>query len=312
MKLVVHGLAVPVRLPEWPFGSGLGHRIPAPERAFDIGCQVVLLQQEGDELLRPLLVLRVLENDTGLDRGAIDHLRAVGLVRKTCGADQLFVILLRGRALLGRQGCVVRVVEPFGRDRDRRVVRQHRRLVVEGDVVVRVFPVRRRRRRAALGVDVGVVLQRADQAGLDLRVVDEQLAVVVDELDVVGVHEGQEREERVARIDSQRLADAVDALAGLLAVRGLHLVAPEAPVVMPLVRDVGLLEASSVQHVGPVLDVHRLLLDRERVVRAALRLVVASASGRKLALIGLITSLTSSSRPSNAHLPVTWKSNTSP
>src|SRR5439155_15340196 len=82
VKLVVYGLAMPVRLPEWALGGGFGDRIPASERAFDIRRQVVILQQEGDELLCTLLVLRVLENDTRLDRGAINHLRAVGLVGK--------------------------------------------------------------------------------------------------------------------------------------------------------------------------------------------------------------------------------------
>ena len=83
------------------------------------------------------------------------------------------------------------------------------RLVVEGDVVVRVLPARRRRRRAALGVDARCSRFSASiRPCAHLRIVDQQLAVVVDQLDVVGVHEGQERVERVARIDAHRLADA--------------------------------------------------------------------------------------------------------
>ena len=124
---------------------------------------------------------------------------------------------------------------------------------------------------------------------LHLGIVDEQLAVVVDELDVVGVHEGEERIERVARIHPHGLADAIDTLAGLLAVGGLHLVAPERPVLLPCRRNVGFLVARFRQHVLPVLDVHRLLLQRECVVRLLLRLVVVQQ--RRLDRIGQERSL---------------------
>ena len=88
---------------------------------------------------------------------------------------------------------IVGVVEPLRRNRDRGVVGHHGRLVVERDVVVGIFPAGRGRRRAASGVDVGVILERADQAGPHLGIVDQELAVVVDQLDVIGVREGEER-----------------------------------------------------------------------------------------------------------------------
>ena len=71
------------------------------------------------------------------------------------------------------------------------------------------------------------------------------------------------------------------AVAGLLAVGGLHLVAPEAPVALPVLRDVAFLEAGFGQHVLPVLDVHGLLLDRVGVVGAALGRVVVEEGGRQ-------------------------------
>src|SRR5207244_2532648 len=82
VELVVYGGAVPVGLPERALGSGFGHRVPATERALDVRRQVLVLQQERDEFLRTLLVLCTLEDHAGLDRRAIDHLRAVGLVRE--------------------------------------------------------------------------------------------------------------------------------------------------------------------------------------------------------------------------------------
>jgi len=85
---------------------------------------------------------------------------------------------------------------------------------VEGDVVVRILPGRGGGRGAALDIGVGVVLQRLDQVLADLGIVDRELAVVVDQLDVVGVHEGVERLEGVGGFHAHRLADAVDALAG--------------------------------------------------------------------------------------------------
>src|SRR6218665_1116293 len=60
---------------------------------------------------------------------------------------------------------------------------------------------------------------------------------------------------------------------------GLHLLAPERPVVLPRGGDVGRLEPGLVEHVVPVLDMHRLLLERERVVRLLFRLVAVEVSG---------------------------------
>jgi hypothetical protein len=56
--------------------------------------------------------------------------------------------------------------------------------------------------------------------------------------------------------------------------RRLHLVAPEVPIGFPSGGDIGLLESRLTQHVLPVLDVHRLLLHRKRVIRFLLGLVV--------------------------------------
>src|SRR4029078_5504013 len=99
-----------------------------------------------------------------LHRRALLPRLAVGLRRKAGGGDLLLVVVLRRRALLGREGGVGHVVEPLRGDRDGRVVRHHDRLVVEGDVVVRVFPVDGGGRRAALGDGLGVVAQRGEYA----------------------------------------------------------------------------------------------------------------------------------------------------
>src|SRR4029453_13587785 len=165
------------------------------------------------------------------------------------GGDQLVVSLAAGGALLGAERLVVGVVQPLGRDRDRVIVRHRDRLVVEGDVVVGILPGRRRRGRAALGVDAGVVLERLYEAFLDLGVVDEGPARIVDQLYVVGIGPAQERLERVGRFHAHRAADAVDALARGLAQRRLHLVAPERPVCGPVAGDVVFLEAGLRQHV---------------------------------------------------------------
>ena len=178
-----------------------------------------------------------------------------------------------------RQRRVVEVLVPLRRDRDREVVGHHDGLVVERDVVVGVLPGRGGGRRAALDVGVGIVLQRVDQAVAHLGVVDQELAVIVDQLDVVGVHEGVERLERVGRFHAHRLADGIDALSGGLADRRLHLVAPERPVTVPVVRDVALLEARLLQHVLPDLDVHALLLQREAVIGLLLGDVVVEFRG---------------------------------
>ena len=153
-------------------------------------------------------------------------------------------------------------------------MRHDDRLVVERDVVVRVLPARRRGRGAALGVRRRIVRQRVDQSLFHFRIVDQELAVVVDQLHVVGVHEREERVERVARVHPHRETRGVIASPRLLAKTRLDLVAPERPVLLPCRGNVRLLEAGFREHVDPVLDVHRLLLKRKGVVRAFLRLVI--------------------------------------
>ena len=98
-ELVVDGGAVRVALPERALLRRLGHREPAAERAFDVRREVGFVEHEGDELLGRDLVLRVLEDHAGLDRGAVGHLAAVGFVREGGRGDQLGVVLLRGGAL---------------------------------------------------------------------------------------------------------------------------------------------------------------------------------------------------------------------
>ncbi len=66
---------------------------------------------------------------------------------------------------------------------------------------------------------------------------------------------------------------------GGLADRRLHLVAPERPVIFPLVRDVALLEAGLLQQVAPDLDVHALLLQRKAVIGLLLGDAVIEISG---------------------------------
>ena len=78
---------------------------------------------------------------------------------------------------------------------------------------------------------------------------------------------------------AHRLADRVGAGAGSLAVGGLHLVAPERPVIFPFGRDVALLEAGLLQHVLPDLDVHALLLQREAVIALLLGDIVIEQRG---------------------------------
>ncbi len=270
---------MPVSLPERALLAGGGHREPAAERALDVGTEVFFLHQELDELLALGLVLGRREHQSGLDVGAVLDRRAVRLVREGRGDDDLVIVLLAERALLRRQRRVVGVVEPFRRDRNREVVRHHDRLVVEGDIVVRVLPGGGGGRRAALDIGIGVVLQRLDQVFPHLGIIDQQFALVVDQLDVVGVHEGVERLEAVGGFHAHWLADGVDALTGGLADRGLHLVAPERPVILPLGRDVALLEAGLLQHVLPDLHVHALLLQREAVIGALLGDVVIEVDG---------------------------------
>ena len=89
LVLVVDRLPVRIGLPEGLFLRRLGDREPAPERALDIGRQVLFLQQELHELLRRRLVLGVGEDDADLDRGPVDHLLPSGFVREARRADQL-------------------------------------------------------------------------------------------------------------------------------------------------------------------------------------------------------------------------------
>src|SRR5215475_2310896 len=57
LELVIDRLAMPVGLPERALLAGVRDREPAAERPFDIGTNVLLLQQEADELLAFRLVL---------------------------------------------------------------------------------------------------------------------------------------------------------------------------------------------------------------------------------------------------------------
>src|SRR6266536_2650759 len=102
VELLVDRLAVRVLLPERTFLRGLGHGEPAAERALHVRRQILLLQQEADEFLGPRLVPGVGEDRAGFDCGAIHHRRAIGLLRKARGVDQLGIILLSCRAVLGR------------------------------------------------------------------------------------------------------------------------------------------------------------------------------------------------------------------
>ena len=158
-------------------------------------------------------------------------------------------------------------------------MRHHGRLVVEGDVVVGILPARRRRRRAAARVDVRVVLERTHEPCAHRRLIDQQLALVVHELHAVGVHEGQERIERVAGIHAHRLADGEAARTRRAPEARLHLVAPEGPVLGPVLRNIAFLEAGLLEQVLPILDMHRLLLEREGVVGARLGDVVPQQRG---------------------------------
>ena len=70
--------------------------------------------------------------------------RAAGrLLGEAAGADLLVVVGARDRLLLGRRGRAVHRIELRRRDGDGRVVRHHRGLVREVEVVVGVAPVHR-------------------------------------------------------------------------------------------------------------------------------------------------------------------------
>ena len=110
-----------------------------------------------------------------LHRGAIDHRRAVRLLGEARGRDQL-VGAARRRA---SRWCLL------SRRRSRSCsCASSPWLVVQGDVVVGILPGRRGRRRAAL--ERAGCSRSAPTPG-PCRIVDQQLAVVVDQLDVVGV-----------------------------------------------------------------------------------------------------------------------------
>src|SRR5262249_51200831 len=149
-------------------------RVPATKRTLHVRRQVLLLHQERYEILGAGLVLCLREDHPDLHGGTVAHRGAVRFVGEAGGADELVVILLRLGTLVGRQRLVVGVVEPLGSDRNRRVVGHDRRLIVKRDVVVRVLPVRRGRRRAAFEIGGSVVGERADETLLHPGVVDEQ------------------------------------------------------------------------------------------------------------------------------------------
>ena len=122
------------------------------------------------------------------------------------------------------------------------------------------------RRRASLHVEVGIVLECLDQALPHLGIVDQDLARIVDQLDVVGIDPAQERLEGVGRTRCPSGCRCRRRLTGRLRDGRLHLVAPERPIFLPRIGNVVLLEAGLRQHVLPVLDVQGLLLEREGVV----------------------------------------------
>src|SRR5215471_12028041 len=66
-ELAIDRLAVTVGLPERALLARHGYGEPAAERALDIGAEVFLLHQKLDELLGLCLVLRVGEDQAGLD-----------------------------------------------------------------------------------------------------------------------------------------------------------------------------------------------------------------------------------------------------
>src|SRR5215510_16197921 len=76
--LLLHRLAVRVLAvgPEWRDRSALRHRHPPAERPLDERLEVVLLEQEGEELLAARLVLRVGEDHRGLHGGELRQIPA--------------------------------------------------------------------------------------------------------------------------------------------------------------------------------------------------------------------------------------------
>ena len=155
----------------------------------------------------------------------------------------------------------------------------HRGFVVKRHVVVRVLPAGRRRWRATATINSGVVGHGCDQSLAHVRVVHQQFARVTDQLDVVSIHEGQERKERVAGINAHGLANAKAALTCFLSVCRLDLATPKFPVIFPVGGNICVLEARIAQHVSPVLDVHGLLLDGEGVISAFVFFVVEQKGG---------------------------------
>src|SRR5205814_2433857 len=138
--LIIDRLAMAVGLPERALLARRRHREPAAERALDVGSKVFLLHQEFDELLAFRLVLGVGKDQAGLDVGAVFDRRAVRLIGEGRRDDGFLIGLLAGGALLGGQRRVIGIVKPFGRDRDREVVRHHNRPVVGRVVVVVILP----------------------------------------------------------------------------------------------------------------------------------------------------------------------------
>ena len=151
-----------------------------------------------------------------------------------------------------RGGVLEVVVGPLGlervRDRERLVRRHDDRLGEERLVVAAVVPAHRIGRGAALAIDGRIVVDRLDQSPPDLRIVDDQLALVGHVVRIVGMDELEELVCGVVGLDRHGQADTPDVVAARgLAHRRLHPVAPERPERLPLLGNVVEREARLLQ-----------------------------------------------------------------
>ena len=116
------------------------------------------------------------------------------------------------------------------RDRQGGVRRHHHPLREERLVVAAVVPADRVGRGAALALDRGVAVERLDEPGPDLRLVDDQPAVAGHVVGPVGRQNWQKLDPRCRRRGRHRQADAPDVVAASGLAHGrLDLVAPEGP-----------------------------------------------------------------------------------
>ena len=156
-----------------------------------------------------------------------------------------------------------------GRDRQRRIGHHEGDLALEVDVVVAVLPVHGAGRDAAVEIGLGVALERLDHALARLRLIDQEIALVVDDLRVERVEEHHVGEHGVRGRRRHRLADAVLlAVAGRLAHRRLRGLAPPVPPLVPGAGHVVEAEAGLLDHALPDVDVLDLLRHRDGVDRA--------------------------------------------